>query len=259
MGKRIDLNTDMGESFGTYTFGADEKLLKHITTANIACGFHAGDPNVMDQTVQLAKKYNVAIGAHPGFPDVAGFGRRMIEFTPDEIYRLVAYQIGGLQAFCRIHGVKMQHVKPHGALYNLAARNREVADAIAKAVKDIDPSFILFGPAGSELLEAGKRSGLQVAAEVFADRTYQPDGSLTSRFEKDSMIEDVDIAAAQIEQIIKNGVVKAVNGELVAVEADTVCVHGDGPHAVGFVKKLREMLDNAGVEVVALSKQESPE
>ncbi|MBY7144142.1 LamB/YcsF family protein [Virgibacillus sp. NKC19-3] len=251
---RIDLNSDMGESFGAYTIGADEGLLKHITSANIACGSHAGDPHVMDKTVALAKKYHVAVGAHPGFPDIAGFGRRMIDFSPDEIYRLVVFQIGALQAICKIHNVSMQHVKPHGALYNLASYNREVAVAIARAVYDLDSNLILYGLAGSELLVAGRNKGLRVAAEVFADRTYQPDGSLTSRRQADAVIEDVDVAVQQVERIIREGLVKAANEELVQIEADTICVHGDGTNAVCFVEKLRKALEEAGVEVARIRK-----
>lgn len=250
MRKRIDLNSDMGESFGAYTFGSDEKLLKHITSANIACGSHAGEPNVMDRTVELAKQNNVAIGAHPGYPDLAGFGRRIIAFSPDEIYRQVVYQIGALQAFCKVHHVEMQHVKPHGALYNLAAHDREAADAIVHGVYDLDSSLLLYGLAGSKLLDAGREVGLRVASEVFADRTYQPDGSLTSRKEANAMIMEVDTAVAQVKRMITEGVVQAVNGELVAIEADTICVHGDGLQAVDFVKKLRSALDEAGVEVM---------
>ena len=254
MEKRIDLNSDMGESFGAYSFGSDEQMLEHITSANIACGFHAGDPNVMDRTIRMAKENNVAIGAHPGFPDIAGFGRRMIDFSPDEIYRLVLYQIGALQAFCKIHQVKLRHVKAHGALYNQAAFHRETADAIAQAVYDLDPSFILYGLAGSELLKAGREAGLNVASEVFADRTYQPDGSLTPRHKKNALILDVNQAVEQVNMIISDGKVQAVNGELMKIEADTVCVHGDGPHAVSFVKSLRKLLVAQGIEVTRFKK-----
>lgn len=256
MVKCIDLNSDMGESFGAYTFGADELLLKHITSANIACGAHAGDPNVMDRAVRLAKQNNVAVGAHPGFPDLVGFGRRMMDFTPDEIYRLVAYQVGGLQAFCKIHSVRMQHVKPHGALYNLAANDLEIATSIAHVVYDLDPTLIVYGLAGSKLLDAGREAGLKVASEVFADRTYQPDGSLTTRKDKDALIDDAEIAVAQVERMVKHGVVEAVNGELVVIQADTVCVHGDGPHAVSFVEKLWTAMEKIEVEVVSFRRSE---
>lgn len=240
--KSVDLNCDMGEGFGAYTFGADKQLLAHITSANIACGLHAGEPNVMERTVHLAKKHGVAIGAHPGFPDIAGFGRRMIEFSPEEIYRFVIYQIGALQAFCKIHNVKMQHVKPHGALYNVAARDRDIAGAIARGVYDLDDSLILYGLAGSELLEAGREAGLRVASEIFADRTYQPDGSLTSRKNENAMINEVEIAVAQVERMVNEGTVVAVNGDVINLEADTVCIHGDSPQAVSFASRLREAL-----------------
>ncbi|WP_100010365.1 LamB/YcsF family protein [Lentibacillus sediminis] len=249
MERTIDLNSDMGESFGAYTFGADESLMEYITSANIACGAHAGDPNVMDKTVRMAKEKDVAIGAHPGFPDVAGFGRRMIAFSPEEIYRMTIQQIGGLQAFCQVHGVAMQHVKPHGALYNLASRDAEVARAIASAVCGLDRSLILFGLAGSKLVDAGREAGLRVASEVFADRTYQPDGSLTPRTEANAMIESAEAAVQQVRQMVEDGKIKAVSGELVEMEADTVCVHGDGPHAVTFVRQLREMMEEAGITV----------
>ncbi|WP_164668041.1 LamB/YcsF family protein [Virgibacillus doumboii] len=252
MAKRVDMNCDMGESFGAYIIGSDEELLKHVTSANIACGAHAGDPTVMDTTVRLAKEHGVAVGAHPGFPDISGFGRRMIDFSPDEIYRMVVHQIGGLQAFCRIHDVWMQHVKPHGALYNLAGRNRAAADAIARAVYDVDHGLILFGLAGSELLDAGRGVGLQVASEAFADRSYQADGSLTPREDTGAVIEDVAEAIAQVERMVNDGVVRAVTGELIGLEADTICVHGDGKNAVQFAEQLRKALERKGLEVAAI-------
>ncbi|SEP89566.1 UPF0271 protein [Virgibacillus subterraneus] len=252
MVQRIDLNCDMGESFGAYTIGSDEKLLESVTSANIACGAHAGDPTVMDRTIRLAKEHNVSIGAHPGFPDIAGFGRRMIDFSPDEIYRMIVHQIGSLQAFCKVHGVQMQHVKPHGAMYNLAARNHDAADAVARAVYDINAELVLFGLAGSELLTAGRKLGLTVASEVFADRTYQADGSLTPRGRVDAMINDVDYAVQQVERMLNEGVVRTVNGGSVDIEADTICIHGDGKHAISFVEKLRAMLERAGIVVSSI-------
>ncbi len=252
MVKQIDLNCDMGESFGTYIIGADEKLLEFVTSANIACGAHAGDPTVMDRTVRLAKEHHVGVGAHPGFPDIAGFGRRMIDFSPDEIYRMVVHQIGGLLAFCTVHGVQMQHVKPHGAMYNMATQNRDAADAVARAVYDVDSGLILFGLAGSELLAAGREVGLRIASEVFADRTYQADGSLTPRGRADAMISDVDAAVQQVERMVNEGVVRAVTGEMMDIEADTICVHGDGAHAVTFVERLRAMLERTGIVVRGL-------
>lgn len=254
MTKRIDLNCDMGESFGMYTFGADEQLIAYITSANIACGAHAGEPDVMDRTVRLAKEHGVRVGAHPGFPDLAGFGRRMMDFSPVEVYRMVVHQIGGIQAFCKVHNVRMQHVKPHGALYNIAAKNRDTADAIARAVRDVDDELVLFGLAGSELLAAGRGAGLRVASEVFADRTYQADGSLTPRSRPDALIQDADKAVLQVERMLNLGKVHAVTGEEVMIEADTICLHGDGEQAVAFAGKLRTALEQSGVDVQAIGK-----
>jgi 5-oxoprolinase (ATP-hydrolysing) subunit A len=252
MEKGIDLNCDMGEGYGVYSFGYDEDLMKVITSANIACGAHAGDPHVMERTVKLAKENNVAIGAHPGYPDLAGFGRRFLEYSPEEIYRLVVYQIGSLQAFCQIHHVKMTHVKAHGALYNAAAKKREVADAIAQAVKDLDDSLILYGLAGSELIAAGKRLGLAVASEVFADRTYQADGTLTPRSNPNALIQDFNQAIEQVKQMVLKSTVTANDGTVISLEADTVCVHGDNPHAIQFASQLHEALRNEGIVVRSL-------
>ncbi|WP_439649437.1 LamB/YcsF family protein [Lentibacillus daqui] len=249
MDKQIDLNCDMGESFGRYTIGADADMMAYITSANIACGGHAGDPEVMEQTVRLAKQHGVAIGAHPGFFDLAGFGRRMIDCSAAEVYRLVVYQVGALAAFCKVNQARMQHVKPHGALYNLAGQNRQIADAIARAVHDIDPSLILYGLAGSELLQAGEDQGLQVASEVFADRTYQPDGRLTPRKHPNAIIEQAEAAVQQVEQMVNHGVVEAVDGTQIKIRADTICLHGDGVNAVAFAKKLRRKLEDAEINV----------
>lgn len=252
MFKRVDLNCDMGESFGAYKIGSDEELMKHVTSANIACGAHAGDFDVMDRTVRLAKEHGVRVGAHPGFPDISGFGRRMIDFSPDEIYRMVIHQLGGLQAFCTVYDVRMRHVKPHGAMYNLAGRDRAVADAIARAVYDVDPRFVLFGLAGSELLRAGRGVGLHVASEAFADRTYQEDGSLTPRGDSGAVIEDVDKAVRQVERMVNDGVVQTATGELIDIEAGTICVHGDGANAVAFAAELRSALEREGIEFTAI-------
>ena len=191
----IDLNSDIGESYGVYKIGNDKEVLKQISSANIACGYHAGDHNVMMETVKMAKSNNVNIGAHPGLPDLLGFGRREMNISPKEIYHLTLYQIGALAALTRAQGTYLVHVKPHGALYNMAASNRPIADAIAQAVADYDSSLILFGLSGSELIRAGKEKGLLTASEVFADRTYQPDGTLTARNDKNAMIHDVKFAA----------------------------------------------------------------
>ncbi|GGK07675.1 UPF0271 protein YcsF [Lentibacillus kapialis] len=253
MPNSVDLNCDMGESFGMYTIGADEQLMPYITSANIACGAHAGDPAVMDRTVRLAKENDVAVGAHPGLPDLAGFGRRMMDVAPEEVYQMVVYQIGALQAFCKVHNVEMQHVKPHGALYNVAAKNRDTADAVARAVHDVNDELVLFGLAGSKLLTAGKQTDLQVASEIFADRTYQADGSLTPRQQPDALIENADDAVRQVERILRTGNVRAVTGEDVTIVADTICVHGDGAQAAVFAGKLRTALQADGIAIKAIS------
>ncbi|MEC2160566.1 LamB/YcsF family protein [Virgibacillus halodenitrificans] len=253
MNKYIDLNCDMGEGFGAYSFGADEEIIKYISSANIACGGHAGDPHVMNKTVELAKAYNVCIGAHPGFPDLAGFGRRLIPYTNKEIYQMIVFQIGSIQAFCTVHQVNLNHVKPHGALYNMAANKRGAADAIARAIHDVDPQLILYGLAGSELVKAGHQIGLQVASEVFADRTYQADGKLTPRNRDGALIDDTETAAEQVRRMIDKGEVFSVTGEIIPIEADTVCVHGDGSNAVNFVKKLRQILKEQGIQIKGVS------
>ncbi|WP_270180487.1 5-oxoprolinase subunit PxpA [Alkalihalobacillus sp. CinArs1] len=236
----IDLNCDLGESFGAYTIGQDEKVLELVSSANVACGFHAGDPRIMNRTVKWAKEHHVGIGAHPGFPDLTGFGRRKMIITPEEAYTLVLYQIGALHGFCSAHEVELQHVKPHGALYNMASKDAELANAIAQAVKDFDSELILFGLANSELIQAAKLSGVRYASEVFADRTYQPDGTLTPRTEKNAMITDEQTAIDQVISMVKHGIVRAVDGTSISIEADTVCVHGDEPSALAFIQSLRK-------------------
>lgn len=245
----IDLNCDLGESYGFFKIGNDQEILKHISSANIACGYHAGDHNVMMETIQMAKKYQVNIGAHPGFPDLLGFGRREMKVSPREIYNLILYQIGALSAFAKAQEVKLIHVKPHGALYNMAAKSRLFADAIAQAVVDYDSSLILFGLSGSELIKAGKEKGLKTAQEVFADRTYQPDGTLTSRNENNSMIHDLNFAAQQVIRMVKEGKVTATDGTEIAITADTVCIHGDEPAALDFIKGLKHALTNENIAI----------
>ncbi|WP_377887315.1 LamB/YcsF family protein [Alkalihalobacillus sp. R86527] len=236
----IDLNCDLGESFGAYSIGEDEKVLELVSSANVACGFHAGDPRIMNRTVKWAKEHHVGIGAHPGFPDLTGFGRRKMIISPEEAYTLVLYQIGALHAFCSAHEVELQHVKPHGALYNMASKDAELANAIAQAVKDFDSNLILFGLANSELIQAAKLAGIRYASEVFADRTYQPDGTLTPRTEKHAIITDEIAAIDQVISMIKHGTVIAVDGSEITIEADTVCVHGDEPSALAFIQSLRK-------------------
>ncbi|MBT2757026.1 5-oxoprolinase subunit PxpA [Mesobacillus foraminis] len=245
----IDLNSDLGESFGAYTIGNDEEVLKYISSANIACGFHAGDHNVMMKTVRLACSLGVGIGAHPGFPDLAGFGRRNMQLSPEEIFNLVVYQVGAIQGAAKANDAKVQHVKPHGALYNIASVNRDIAGAVARAVRAVDPQLVLFGLAGSELVQAGEEMGLKVAREVFADRTYQPDGTLTPRSQQNAVIHDADEAVLRVLKMVKEGKVMAVNGQDIFIQADTICVHGDEEKALEFVKKLRTALLGEKIEI----------
>ncbi len=253
---QIDLNCDAGESFGRYSLGSDAELFKHVTSANIACGYHAGDHNVITKTVKLANENNLAIGAHPGFQDLIGFGRREMALSLDEIYNLTIYQLGALKTIAEVHGVRLHHVKPHGALYNLAAKNRDVSFAIAKAVKAVDEKLVLYGLAGSELCQAGTEIGLQVAHEVFADRTYQPDGTLTRRENPQAIIKDPNEAVAQILRIVKHRKVQAVNGEEIPLRADTICIHGDSEHAPSFASKLRKGLlhENISIQKIGASR-----
>ncbi|RAK18211.1 UPF0271 protein [Anoxybacillus vitaminiphilus] len=249
---RVDLNCDMGESFGVYRIGNDEDILNYVTSANIACGFHAGDPSTMRRTVHMALEKGVSIGAHPGLPDLIGFGRRNMAITPEEAYDLIVYQVGALYAFVKAAGGKMQHVKPHGALYNMAAKDQALSEAIAKAVYDIDPTLVLFGLAGSELIKAGERVGLKTANEVFADRTYQQDGSLTPRREPNALINNEQEAIRQVIRMVKEGKVRSQQGVDVNIQADTICIHGDGPHALTFAKKIREDLTESGIVVQSI-------
>ncbi|WP_082087883.1 LamB/YcsF family protein [Domibacillus indicus] len=253
---KIDINCDMGESFGAYKIGRDEEIMPYITSANIACGFHAGDPDVMKKTVHLAMEHNVKMGAHPGFQDLAGFGRRNMTLSPEEVYSLVVYQIGALQAFVSIEGTVLHHVKPHGALYNMAASDEAMASAIAKAVKDVDASLILYGLAGSKLIQAGQKAGLKTASEVFADRTYTREGMLTPRRLSNALIEDSEEAAAQVIRMAKEKKVRATDGIDVMIQADTVCIHGDGSHALSFARLIRTKLQGEGVEVRSIAREE---
>ncbi|XJZ28700.1 LamB/YcsF family protein [Bacillota bacterium Lsc_1132] len=251
---RVDLNCDMGESFGVYRIGTDEQILDYVTSANIACGFHAGDPAVMRKTVKLAVEKGIGIGAHPGLPDLLGFGRRNMDISPQEAYDMVVYQIGALYGFVKAEGGKMQHVKPHGALYSMAAKSKDLSEAIAEAVYKVDSELILFGLSGSELVKAGKAIGLHTASEVFADRTYQADGSLTPRRRTDALITDDQLAIAQVVRMVKEGKVMSQQGADIAIQADTVCIHGDGAHALRFARQIREQLKASNVHVQAAGK-----
>lgn len=252
MDGRIDLNCDMGEGFGAWRMGTDEAIMPFITSVNIACGFHAGDPDTMRRTVECAVRHGVAVGVHPGFPDLIGFGRRDMNVTPEEARNFVLYQIGALSGFVRAQGARLSHVKPHGALYNRAARDAQLASAIALAVKEFEPSLIFIGLANSELVRAGERLGLRVASEVFADRTYQPDGSLTSRRLPHALVRDPLEAAARVVRMVREGKVKTIDGQDCSVRADTVCIHGDTPDALQFAQTVRRALEEAGLEVGSL-------
>ncbi len=246
----IDLNCDMGESFGRYTLGADASVMPLITSANIACGLHAGDPSVMRLTIRLAKQHAVSIGAHPGWPDLQGFGRREMSFSAQEAESLVLYQIGALAAFCRAEGAELRHVKPHGALYNQAATDRLLAGAIARAVKVFDPRLILIGLAGSAMIDAGLASGLKVANEAFPDRRYNPDGTLMSRTKAEALITDPQEVAAHAVSLAREGI--DFGGKHVGVE--TLCLHGDNAHAEENARFVRLALEKEGEEVRALER-----
>lgn len=251
--KKVDLNCDLGESFGNYTCGMDASVIPHISSANVACAFHAGDPLVMQKTVALAAKYGTAVGAHPGYPDLVGFGRRNMAVSPPELKAMVIYQIGALKAFCRSQGVTLQHVKPHGAMYNMAAKDRKLADAICEAITEVDSNLILLGLSGSEMLKAAKAKGLRCASEVFADRAYEPDGSLTPRALEGSVITDEEEAIRRVLQMVTEGTVVARNGQVIPIEADSICLHGDGVKAVEFARRIRQALTDSGVEIVPLA------
>ena len=250
---RVDLNSDLGESFGNYTIGMDEEILKYVSSANVACGWHAGDAMVMEKTVALAKEFGTAVGAHPGFPDLVGFGRRNMEVTPDEAKAYVRYQLGALMAFCTAHGVKIQHVKPHGALYNMAAVDEKLAIAMCEAVYEVDKDIIFMGLAGSKMITAAEKVGLRAASEVFADRAYNDDGTLVSRKLPGAVIKDKDLAIKRVIRMVKEGKVESINGNDIAIKADSICVHGDNPKALEFVKNIRETLIAEGVEIKNLS------
>lgn len=249
---RVDLNCDMGESFGRYRIGADEALMPVITSANIACGYHASDPLVMDWTVRLAIEHGVGLGAHPGFPDLMGFGRREMHLAPEEIENYILYQVGALAAFARAVGVELAHVKPHGALYNMAAKDMELARAIARGIARFSKDLIMVCLAGSAMVEAAEEAGLRVAREGFADRAYNPDGTLRSRRLPGALIEDPKAAAERAVRMARDGVVVAHTGEEIPLRVDTICVHGDTPAAVEIAKIIRRELEAAGIEVVPM-------
>jgi UPF0271 protein len=250
MGARIDLNADLGEGFGAWTMGADEGLLEHVTSANVACGFHAGDPRVIDRTVGLAARAGVAVGAHPSHFDLRGFGRREIHAAPAEVEADVLYQVGALQAFASAHGVALRHVKPHGALYNQAVDDAGLAAAIARGVSRASRGLVFVGLAGSRAMrDAAESCGLRYAAEAFVDRAYDAAGRLVSRSRPGAVVSDPQAAAATAVRLACDGVVRTVDGGELAVEADTLCLHGDNPNALGVARAVREALERAGVSV----------
>jgi UPF0271 protein len=246
---QIDLNADVGESFGAYRYGDDEGVIPSISSANIACGFHAGDPAVIRATVQLALRHGVAIGAHPGFQDLSGFGRREMRLSAAEVEDIVAYQVGALAALAAVQGSRLSHVKPHGALYNMAARDAGMAEAVARAVRAVDASLVLFGLSGSQLVAAGERAGLRVASEVFADRGYQPDGSLAPRGMPGAVITEVADVVRRAVDMATAQTVAGVDGAVIRVKADTLCIHGDTPGAAALARAVRSALVAEGIDV----------
>lgn len=248
----VDLNCDMGESFGAWRMGADAAVMPHVTSVNIACGYHAGDPAVMRSTVRLAREHGIAAGAHPGFPDLVGFGRREMRVTPLEVEGMVLYQVGALAALAAAEGVSLSHVKAHGALYNMAATDRALADALAGAIASIDRRLVFFGLAGSVMLAAGRDAGLRVAAEGFADRAYLRDGTLAPRSTPGAVIVDEASVVARAIRMVRDGVVTTPDGHDVPLEIHTLCVHGDTPGAPALARALRSALEGAGIEVRAV-------
>ena len=245
----MDLNSDMGESFGAYRIGVDDGLFGLISSANVACGFHGGDPRVMEETITRAKAAGVAVGAHPGFLDLVGFGRREMNATPDEVRTDTLYQLGALDAFCRAAGVRLQHVKAHGALYNVAVRDRAVADAIAAAVRAFDPSLVMLAQPGTTLLAAAEAAGLPIAREGFADRAYNADGSLVSRRLPGAMVTDPATAAARMVRLVAEGRLETIDGQDLALRVDSICVHSDTPGSLEIMRAIRQGLELAGIAI----------
>ncbi|HYE81211.1 MAG TPA: 5-oxoprolinase subunit PxpA [Clostridia bacterium] len=245
----VDLNSDVGESFGAYKLGLDEEVLRHVSSVNVACGWHAGDPMVMERTVAMARENKLGIGAHPGYPDLMGFGRRNIEITPKEARSYLIYQIGALAAFARAAGTSLQHVKLHGAFYNMVSADAALAKEAARAIHDVDRQLIVLALAGSELVKAARKYDLRVAEEVFADRAYNPDGSLVSRKLAGAVIHDKDTAILRVKRMVTERKVTAIDGTDIAINADSICVHGDNPEAVAFVRLIRERLEADGIQI----------
>ncbi len=250
---RVDLNSDLGESFGRYTLGMDEKIIPLITSANVACGFHASDPVVMEKTIAMAEKANIRVGAHPGFLDLMGFGRRNMVISPEEAKAYTLYQVGALAAFAQAKGCRLQHVKPHGALYNMAAKDYELSRAICEGIYGFDKDLIVLALSGGELARAAKDMGMRVAQEVFADRAYEEDGTLVNRRKEGAMITDEEEAISRVIRMVKEKKVTAVTGNDISIEADSVCVHGDGQKALAFVERIRATLQKEGIVICPLA------
>ena len=250
---RVDLNSDLGESFGRYTLGSEDQIIPLITSANVACGFHASDPVVMQKTIAMAREAGIHVGAHPGYPDLMGFGRRNMTISPAEAKAYTLYQIGALDAFCKAAGLEMQHVKPHGAFYNMAAKDYKLAHGICEAIAEYNPKLILMALSGSEMIRAAEDCGLRAASEVFADRAYEEDGTLVNRAKEGAMITDEDEAIARVVRMIKEQKVTAITGKDIPLKADSICVHGDGAKALAFVAKIRETLTKEGIEICPLA------
>ena len=250
--KKVDLNCDLGESFGNYVCGMDDRVIPFISSANVACGFHASDPCVMSKTVQMCKESGVSVGAHPGYADLVGFGRRNMNVSAEEVKDIVQYQIGALDAFCKANNMKLSHVKPHGALYNMAGKDIKLAEAIAEGIYEVNPELILLGLSGSCLIDAANEVGIKSASEVFADRAYEEDGSLVARTKEGSMITDEMTAIDRVVRMIKSGTVEAISGKEIEVKPDSICLHGDGQKAVEFAKKISERLTEEGIEICPL-------
>jgi len=252
--RKIDINCDLGESYGRFKVGQDSKIMPHITSANVACGFHAGDPVTIAHTVKLAKKFGVAVGAHPGYPDLMGFGRREMKLNPEELKSYIIYQVGALQAFAQASSIGLQHVKPHGALYDIATQDKNIARTIAEAVLSVDSKLILLGPPHSMITKTASQMGLRVAMEAFADRAYNPNGTLVSRNQPGSVIEEPKLVVERGRKMIEDGTVSAINGETVHLgEVHTICVHGDTPNAAEMVRILKASLLAAKIDVKSIS------
>ena len=249
---KVDLNSDLGESFGRYTIGMDSEVIPLVSSVNVACGFHAGDPVVMHKTVETALAAGVAIGAHPGYPDLQGFGRRDLALSPSEAYAYVQYQVAALDGVVRAQGGVLHHVKPHGQMYNRAAVDKPFAEAIAQAVVDLNPEWVLVGLAGGCLIEAGKALGLRTASEFFVDRNYTDEGTLQPRSQPNASIADEDFAVARVVHVIQEGNIQSVNDKTIQIKADTLCVHGDSSQALAFAQKVRKGLKAAGIEICAV-------